>query len=66
MARHLIRTASAAKLMGAECIITGISSRIAQTITQLGIDLSGLITKSSLTDGLKVAFDLVGHKVAPK
>jgi rsbT co-antagonist protein RsbR len=66
VARHLIRTATAAKLMGAECIITGISSRIAQTITQLGIDLSGLITKSSMVDGLKVAFDLVGQKVASK
>jgi len=66
VARHLIRTVSAAKLMGAECIVTGISSRIAQTITQLGINLSGLITKSSLSDGLKVAFDIAGHKVTGK
>lgn len=66
VARHLIRTVSAAKLMGAECIITGISSKIAQTITQLGIDLSGMITKSSLSDGLKVAFDIAGHKVTGK
>lgn len=62
MAKHLIRTVSAAKLMGAECIITGIRPKISQTIVQLGIDLSGITTRTTLADGLKVAFDLTNQK----
>ena len=66
VAKHLIRTVSAAKLMGAECIVTGIRSRISQTIVQLGIDLSGIITKTALAEGLKVAFDLTDQKIVSK
>lgn len=63
VAKHLIRTVSAAKLMGAECIVTGIRSRISQTIIQLGIDLSGIVTRSTLADGLRIALDITGQKI---
>jgi len=66
VAKHLIRTVSAVKLMGAECIVTGIRSRISQTIVQLGVDLSGITTKTTLAEGLKVAFDITEQKVIPK
>lgn len=64
VAKHLIRTVSAAKLMGAECIVTGIRSRISQTIIQLGVDLSGIVTRSTLADGLRIALDITGQKIA--
>jgi len=66
VAKHLIRTVSAAKLMGADCIITGIRSKISQTIVQLGVDLSGITTKTALAEGLKVAFDLTDQKIVSK
>jgi rsbT co-antagonist protein RsbR len=55
VARHLFTTIAAVKLMGAECIVTGISARISQTIVQLGLDLTGIITRSNLADGLQFA-----------
>lgn len=66
VAKHLLRTVSAAKLMGAECIITGIKSRISQTMVQLGVDLTGVVTKTTLADGLRVALDLTGQKITAK
>lgn len=66
VAKHIIRTVSATKLMGAECIITGIRSRIAQTMVQLGVDLGGIVTRTTLADGLKVALDLIGQKITVK
>ena len=63
VARHLIMTVSAARLMGAECIITGISSRISQTMVNLGVDLTGIITRGILADGLKLAFELSGQRL---
>ncbi|HLA01069.1 MAG TPA: STAS domain-containing protein, partial [Thermodesulfovibrionales bacterium] len=66
VAKHLIRTVSAAKLMGAECIVTGIRSRISQTLVQLGVDLSGITTRTSLAEGLKVALDLTEHEMTSK
>jgi rsbT co-antagonist protein RsbR len=56
VAQHLIKTVSAARLMGAECIISGIRPEIAQTIVHLGIDLSGIITKATLASALRYAF----------
>lgn len=56
VAQHLIKTVSATRLMGAECIISGIRPEIAQTIVHLGIDLSNIITKASLASALKHAF----------
>lgn len=66
VAKHLVRTVSAAKLMGAESIVTGIRSSISQTMIQLGVDLSGVITKSTLSDGIEIAFNLTNQKVVPK
>jgi rsbT co-antagonist protein RsbR len=56
VAQHLIKTVNATRLMGAECIISGIRPEIAQTIVHLGIDLSHVVTKSSLSNALKHAF----------
>ncbi len=63
VARHLITAASAARLMGAECIITGIRAKISQTLVQLGVDLSGFITRSTLADGLQLALKLTDQKI---
>jgi rsbT co-antagonist protein RsbR len=56
VAQHLIKTVSATRLMGAECIISGIRPEIAQTIVHLGIDLSGIYTKATLASALRFAF----------
>lgn len=56
VAQHLLKTVSATRLMGAECVISGIRPEIAQTIVHLGIDLSGIITKASLASALTYAF----------
>ncbi len=66
VARHLITAASAARLMGAECIITGVRSRIAQTLVQLGVDLGDFVTRSSMADGLQLALELTGQKIIGK
>ncbi|WP_299754538.1 STAS domain-containing protein [uncultured Pontibacter sp.] len=58
VAQHLIKTVSATRLMGAECIISGIRAEIAQTIVHLGIDLSNIKTKASLATALQLAFSM--------
>ncbi len=63
VAQHLIKTVNATRLMGAECIISGIRPEIAQTIVHLGIDLTGIKTKSTLASALKVAYDQLGIEV---
>lgn len=63
VAQHLIKTVSATRLMGAECIISGIRAEIAQTIVHLGIDLSNIKTKASLASALRVAFDMMNVEV---
>jgi len=63
VAQHLLRTASAVRLMGAEAIVSGISPRIAQTMVQLGVDTLGLRTRSTLRAALVDAFDRVGSRV---
>ncbi len=55
VAQHLLKTVAAARLMGAECIISGIRPQIAQTIVHLGVELGDVTTKASLADALKVA-----------
>jgi rsbT co-antagonist protein RsbR len=55
VAQHLLKTVAAARLMGADCIISGIRPQIAQTIVHLGVNLSDVITKSSLADAFAVA-----------
>jgi rsbT co-antagonist protein RsbR len=63
VAQHLIKTVSATRLMGAECIISGIRPEIAQTIVHLGIDLSNINTKTSLAHALRVAFTMTKQEV---
>jgi rsbT co-antagonist protein RsbR len=63
VAQHLIKTVTAARLMGAECIISGIRPQIAQTIVHLGVDLGGIITKSTLADAFGVALQKVGLNI---
>ena len=63
MAQHLLKTITAARLMGAECILSGIRPQIAQTIVHLGINLEDVITKSKLSDAFKLALERSGRKV---
>ena len=63
VAQHLIKTVSATRLMGAECIISGIRPEIAQTVVHLGIDLSNIITKASLASALSHAFKILRLEV---
>lgn len=63
VAQHLIQTVTATRLIGAECIISGIRPEIAQTVVHLGIDLSNVITKTSLATALKLAFKMRGIQV---
>lgn len=62
-AQHLLKTVAAARLMGAECIISGIRPQIAQTIVHLGVELRGVITKASLADAFRVALERLGHRI---
>ena len=62
-AQHLLKTVTAARLMGAECIISGIRPQIAQTIVHLGVDLGGVITKASLADAFRLALQRTGRIV---
>jgi rsbT co-antagonist protein RsbR len=64
VAQHLLKTVSAIRLMGADCIISGIRPQIAQTIVHLGIDLQGISTKATLADALALAFEKTGWRVA--
>ncbi|MEJ8851366.1 STAS domain-containing protein [Variovorax rhizosphaerae] len=61
VAQHLLKTVTAIRLMGADCIISGIRPQIAQTIVHLGIDLQGIVTKASLADALLLALKKLGY-----
>ena len=63
VAQHLMKTVAAARLMGADCIISGIRPQIAQTIVHLGVELGDVVTKSSLADALTVALRRTGFVV---
>ena len=63
VAQHLLKPVSAIRLMGAECIISGIRPQIAQTIVHLGIDLQGIASKSSLADALQLALEQQGYVI---
>ena len=63
VAQHLMKTVAAARLMGADCIISGIRPQIAQTIVHLGVDLSAVTTKASLADAFRVALQRTGAEV---
>ena len=63
VAQHLLRTVAAARLMGADCIISGIRPQIAQTIVHLGVELGDVITKATLADAFSVALKRRGLSV---
>jgi rsbT co-antagonist protein RsbR len=63
VAQHLLKTITAARLMGADCIISGVRPQIAQTIVHLGIDLAGVITKAKLSDAFALALQRTGQVV---
>jgi rsbT co-antagonist protein RsbR len=60
VAQHLIRTVTAIRLMGADCIISGVRPQIAQTIVHLGIELQGITTRATLADALSLALKRLG------
>jgi rsbT co-antagonist protein RsbR len=62
-AQHLLKTVTAARLMGAECIISGIRPQIAQTIVHLGVDLGNVTTKASLAHAFRLALQRTGRAV---
>jgi rsbT co-antagonist protein RsbR len=63
VARHLLETVTAARLLGADVLIVGLSSRTAMTLVQLGIDLSHVTTRATLAKGLEFAFRRLGLTV---
>lgn len=63
-AQHLLKTITAARLMGADCIISGIRPQIAQTIVYLGVDLANVVTKSTLADAFALAMRQLGLKIS--
>jgi rsbT co-antagonist protein RsbR len=60
VAQYLLKTVAALRLMGADCIISGVRPQIAQTIVHLGVDLQGVTTKANLADALALAFKRTG------
>jgi rsbT co-antagonist protein RsbR len=62
-AQHLLKTVAAARLMGADCILSGIRPQIAQTIVHLGVDLGDIVTKATLADAFAVALKRMGLTV---
>jgi rsbT co-antagonist protein RsbR len=66
VAQHLLKTVAAARLMGADCIISGIRPQIAQTIVHLGVDIGDVITKATLADAFAIALSRAGLAVQKK
>lgn len=66
VAQHLLKTVMAARLLGAECIISGVRPQIAQTVVALGIDFGTIATKSSLSDALLLALRRSGYDVVKR
>jgi rsbT co-antagonist protein RsbR len=66
VAQHLLKTVAAARLMGADCIISGIRPQIAQTIVHLGVNLEDVITKATLADAFQVALKRTGATIVQK
>jgi len=63
VAQHLLKTVAAARLMGAECYISGIRPQIAQTIVHLGVELNDVVTKATLADAFRIAVARGGFKI---
>lgn len=66
VARHLLETVAAARLLGAEVMIVGLSSRTAMTLVQLGLDLAGVTTRATMAKGLELAFSRLGLEVVSR
>src|SRR6185436_8627000 len=66
VAQHLMKTIAATRLMGADCIISGIRPQIAQTIVHLGVNLGEVVTKATLADAFRVALQRTGWKIEKK
>ena len=66
VAQHLLKTVAAARLMGADCIISGIRPQIAQTIVHLGVEISDVTTKATLADAFAIALNRAGLTVVRK
>lgn len=66
VAQHHLKTVSAARLMGAQCIISGIRPQIAQTMVHLGVAFGDVVTKASMADAISYAFKQMGFSVTRK
>ena len=66
VAQHLLKTITAIRLMGADCIISGVRPQIAQTIVHLGVNLQGISTKATLADALALALERSGRTVTSR
>jgi rsbT co-antagonist protein RsbR len=66
VAQHLLKTVVAARLMGTECVISGIRPQIAQTVVGLGVEFGDIVTKAKLSDAFKLTLAEVGLEVVPK
>jgi len=65
VANHLLQSARAAGLLGSQVVLVGISPEVAQTIIQLGVDLTGIVTRSDLQSGVEYALEQLGMKISP-
>jgi rsbT co-antagonist protein RsbR len=63
VSKHLLETVAAARLLGSEVLIVGLSTRTALTLVQLGLDLSGVTTRTTMAKGLQFAFDRLGLEI---
>ncbi len=66
VSKHLLETVAAARLLGAEVLIVGLSTRTALTLVHLGLDLSSVTTRTTMARGLELAFNRLGLEVVPK
>jgi rsbT co-antagonist protein RsbR len=66
VAKHLLETVAAARLLGAEVLMVGLSTRTALTLVHLGLDLGGITTRTTMAKGLELAFARLGLEVGPR
>jgi rsbT co-antagonist protein RsbR len=66
VAKHLLETVAAARLLGADVLIVGLTTRIAMTLVHLGLDLGGVTTRATMAKGLELAFRRLGLQVVPR
>lgn len=66
IAKHLLETVTAARLLGAEVLIVGLSANTAMTLVHLGLDLSGVATRTTMAKGLQFAFSRLGLEVVKR